>query len=93
MSITDEIFSQCTIYNVHIEAMSGQKQTLRDEINITNQTPECFLTEELVLVVGFTLLGILIMCAVGMACYYQKKNPLKKISRSDLLFEEIFVII
>jgi len=81
MSITDEIFSQCTIYNVHIEAMSGQKQTLRDEINITNQTPECFLTEELVLVVGFTLLGILIMCAVGMACYYQRKNPLKKISR------------
>ena len=81
MSITDEIFSQCTIYNVHIEAMSGQKQTLRDEINITNQTPECFLTEELVLVVGFTLLGILIMCAVGMACYYQKKSPLYNISR------------
>ena len=81
MSITDEIFSQCTIYNVHIEAMSGQKQTLRDEINITNQTPECFLTEELVLVVGFTLLGILIMCAVGMACYYKKKSPLYNISR------------
>jgi hypothetical protein len=85
MSITDEIFSQCTIYNVHIEAMSGQKQTLRDEINITNQTPECFLTEELVLVVGFTLLGILIMCAVGMACYYKKKSPLYNISRWMML--------
>ena len=78
MSITDEIFSQCTVYNIHIEAMSGYKQTLRDEINITNQTPECYLTEELVLVLGFTILGLLIMGAVGMACYYQKKNPLHR---------------
>jgi len=81
MSITDEIFSQCTVYNVHIEAMSKDEKTLRDEINITNQTTECYLTEELVFVVAFTILGILILCAVGMACYYQKKNPLKKISR------------
>eukprot|EP00092_Neocalanus_flemingeri_P024839 GFUD01026935.1.p1 GENE.GFUD01026935.1~~GFUD01026935.1.p1 ORF type:complete len:479 (-),score=121.39 GFUD01026935.1:192-1628(-) len=83
MSITDEIFSQCTIYNIHIEAMSGYKQTLRDEINITNKTPECYLTEELVLVVGFTILGILIIGAVGMACYYQRKNPLHNINRSE----------
>jgi len=81
MSLTDEIFSQCTVYNIHIEAMSGHKQSLRDEINITNQTPECFLTEELVLVVGFTLLGLLILGVVGMVCYYQKKNPLNKINR------------
>ena len=81
MSMTDEIFSQCTIYNIHIEAMSGHKQTLRDEINITNQTPECFLTEELVLVIGFSLLGLLILGVVGMVCYYQRKNPLTKINR------------
>jgi len=81
MNITDEIFSQCTVYNVHIEAMSGYKPSIRDEINISNNTVECYLTEELVYIIAFTILGILILCALGMACYYQKKNPLKKISR------------
>jgi len=81
MSITDEIFTQCSVYNVHIDALSGQKQTQRDEINITNQSPKCYLTEELILVIGFSTLGILLMCVVGMMCYYQRKSPLKKISR------------
>ena len=81
MNMTDEIFSQCTVYNVHIEAMSRHKPSIRDEINISNNTVECYLTEELVYIIAFTILGILILCAVGMACYYQKKNPLKKISR------------
>ena len=81
INITDEVFSQCTVYNVHIEAMSKQKPSIRDEINISNNTVECYLTEELVYIIAFIILGILILCAVGMACYYQKKNPLKKISR------------
>jgi len=81
MSITDEIFSQCTLYNIHIEAMSGYKQSLRDEINITNQKTECYLTEEMVMAVGFTFLVLLILGAVGLACYYQRKNPLHNINR------------
>ena len=81
MSITDEIFTQCSVYNVHIDALTGQKQTQRDEINITNQSPKCYLTEELILVIGFSILGILLVCVVGMVCYYQRKSPLKQISR------------
>ena len=81
MSITDEIFSQCTVYNIHIEAMSGQKHTLRDEINITNQTTECLLSPELSLVVGLSIIGILIISVIGIGCYFQKKSPFHNMSR------------
>ena len=83
LSVTDEIFSQCSVYNIHVEAiaLNGQKQTLRDEINITNQTPVCFLSEETVLVVGCTILGILLLCIVGIFFFFWKKGSLYDLSR------------
>jgi len=84
MVLHEEIFSQCSLYNVHIEAESLQYQDLRDEISVSNEKIECYLTENLVFTVGFSLLGLLLLGMVAMICYYTRKHPLHKRVRSRL---------
>ena len=81
LSITDEVFTKCTTYNVRLEAVSQSSQIIRDEISITNRKVDCWLTDEIMLVIIFSAVMVLLICMAFLVCYYHSKNVRRVRSR------------
>ena len=81
LSITDEVFTKCTTYDVRLEAVSHGSQTARDEISITNRKIDCWLTNEIMLVIIFSAVMVLLIFMAFLICYYHSKNVRRVRSR------------
>lgn len=81
LSITDEVFKKCTTYNVHLEAVSQRSQRIRDEISITNKQVDCWLTDEMMLVIILSAVMVLLLSLALLLCYYHSKNVRRVRSR------------
>ena len=81
LSITDEVFTKCTTYNVRLETVIQRTQTIRDEISITNRKVDCWLTNEIMLVIIFSAVMVLLIFMAFLVCYYHSKNVRRVRSR------------
>lgn len=82
ISITEEIFSQCTLYNVRLDAISNNSQkVVSDELIVQKFGGECQSVEQIILTVGFSVLGLLLVGAVVAAYFYHKNHPIRRLQR------------
>lgn len=82
ISITDTIYSQCTVYNIRLEAYSHQHQTIfRDETMLQKSFGECYMTENIILAVGFSLLALMIIGAGAIFFYLHRRHPIHRLTR------------
>jgi len=81
LSITDDVFTKCTTYNVRLETVIQRTQTIRDEISITNRKVDCWLTNEIMLVIIFSAVMVLLIFMAFLVCYYHSKNVRRVRSR------------
>lgn len=81
LSITDEVFTKCTTYNVRLQTVSQGSQTIRDEISITNRKVDSWLTNEIMLVIIFSAVMVLLIFMAFLVCYYHSKNVRRVRSR------------
>jgi len=79
VSITEKIFSQCTLYNVRLDAISNNSQSiLSDELIVKKLGGECKSVEQIILTIGFSVLGILLVGAALAAYFYHKNHPIRR---------------
>lgn len=76
LNYSDPVLGKCTVYNVHLTAESPNLSPLREEVNVSNKSPGCYLSESLVISVGLSLLGVLLLGVILLICYYRKQSPL-----------------
>jgi len=80
--ITDTIYSQCTVYDVRLRGLNEYYHTVhRTEIMLQKSFSECYVSEDIIIGIGFTVLGLLILGAGVCAYYYHKKHPIHKLTR------------
>jgi len=77
--ISNEVFTRCTTFNIHLEAVNSQQHKIRDEISIANRTAECWLTNEKMLVIILSAVMFLLLSIVLLICYYHSKRVRRKV--------------
>lgn len=61
-SITDTIYSQCTIYDVRLDGLNAHQSTvLSAEVMLKKSFSECYASRDIIIGVGFTILALLLI--------------------------------
>lgn len=80
--LTDEQYSSCTIYNIRLDGIGAHLTTVsRDEIMLKKSFSECYVSEDIIVAVGFSLLFLLLIGGLLICYYFHRKHPIHKLTR------------
>lgn len=81
ISITEEVFSKCTLYNVRLDAVSNNSLKVMSDELIVRHSSGCN-SQDVILGIGFSLLLVFLIAAIIGAYYYHKKHPIHSVQRA-----------